>query len=175
MTDTAAIEPDARPWTLSALADEAEFDRHVEGAAVALCDRYTLIPHINLAARRMAYHEWIDAIRGFSGARPDSRVFIALCAALIAALARHRVVTFTPLTVAPERMVNTLHRFGNEVAALATGAALYSTVVESLNGAPAAEPLSALIWENAAAALRRQPEETASRFRELLRLTTPWT
>jgi hypothetical protein len=73
-----------------------------------------------------------------------------------------------------DRMTSIVLKYGNEVAALAAGAALYSIVVENLTGTSPAEPLPAELVENAAAALRKN-SEAAIRFRELLRLSTPWT
>jgi hypothetical protein len=71
-------------------------------------------------------------------------------------------------------MLGTILAYGNEVTALAAGAAVYALAVEDLTGTSPAEPLPALVVENAAAGLRKHPE-AALRFRELLRLTTPWT
>jgi hypothetical protein len=173
MNDESAVEFDSRPWTLAALADEAEFDRHVEAAATAIADRYTLNGHINLAARRRAYQDFIDGVR-LQPTPLDYRAFVGVCAALIAALSTHRVVTFSAMSVAPNQIGATVLRYGNEVAALAAGGALYAAAVEGMTASQSGETLSAFLWENAAASLRRQPEETAVRFRELLRLPTPW-
>jgi hypothetical protein len=70
-------------------------------------------------------------------------------------------------------MVDTVLACPDEVTALAAGAALYVIRVRELTGADPSVPLSAMVIENAAASLRRRPA-AATRFRELLQLSTPW-
>ena len=163
------------PWSLAALADEAAFDRHVETVTTAIADRFTLKIHQNVVSRRMAFIAWIDSLSTIDRAAIDYRSFVAICAALIASLARHRVVSYSAMIRNPgDTLIDAVLKYPNEVTALAAGAALYDLRVGELTGAPVGEPLSTLVVENAAANLARHPE-AATRFRELLRLGTPWT
>ena len=162
-------------WRLTALADEAGFDRHVEATAAAIADRFTLKVHQNVVARRLAYTAWIDGLQRDKRTATDYRDFAAVCANLIAAIARHRVVSYSAMIRDPDdRMIDTVLTYSNEVTALIAGAALYVVRVEELTGDATSLPLSRLILENAAANLRRHPE-AAVKFRELLQLATPWT
>jgi hypothetical protein len=170
----AAIEREKRPWRLADLADEAEFDRHVEAAASAIADRCSLQTHINLAARQRAYGDWLERVRSVAASPLDYRAFVSICAALVEALAQHRSVTFSATTLVSDRLRDTMLRYGNEVIALAVGGALYSTAVEGMTGTQPGEALSAFLWENAATNLRHHRAEAAPRFRELLKLSTPW-
>ena len=105
----------------------------------------------------------------------DYRGFVAVCANLIAGIARHRVVSYSAMIRDPaDGMIDTVLKYANEVTALAAGAAIYELRVAELTGYPAGGGLSALILENAAANLSRHPE-AAVKFRELLQLRTPWT
>lgn len=175
MRDAIDLDAGERPWSLTALAERAAFDRHIETTATAIADRFTLKVHINVAARDAAFGDWIDRVRAEGKPRLDYRSFVAVCAGLIAALAARRVVNYSALVGDQSAgMVRAILRYGNEVTALAAGAAVYALAVEDLTGTLPAEPLPALIVENAAASLRKHPE-AALRFRELLRLTTPWT
>ena len=175
MRDAIDLDGSERSWSLAALAERAEFDRHIETAATAIADRFALKVHINVAARDAAFADWIDRVRAEDRPRLDHRTFVAICAALIAALAARRVVSYSGLIGDPsDGMLATILAYGNEVTALAAGAAVYALAVEDLTGTSPAEPLPALVVENAAANLRKHPE-AALRFRELLRLTTPWT
>jgi hypothetical protein len=175
MSEAIALDAGARAWSLAALAEEAEFDRHLEAAATAIADRFTLKVHINVEARRDAFADWIDRVRAADRRPLDYRAFVAVCAGMIAALAAHRVVSYSAMTGGPpDGTIGTILRHGNEVTALAAGASVYSLAVEDLTGTPPAAPLPALVVENAAANLRKHPE-AALRFRELLRLSTPWT
>ena len=98
-----------------------------------------------------------------------------LCADLTECLANQRVVSYSAMMRdVSEPMTDVVLRYPNEVTALATGAALYIVRATALTGAEIAEPLAPAVAENAAAALQRHPEAAAERFRELLRLTTPW-
>ena len=171
-----ALAPDAgtRVWSLAALTDEDEFNRHVETAATAIADRFAVKVHLNIVARRRAFSDWIGRLRAVDGHPRDYRAFVAVCAELIGALGSRRVVSYSAMLRHPaDRMVDVVLRYGNEVTALAVGAAIYATAVDGLTGAPPGEPLPARVVENAAANLRRHPE-TALRFRELLKLSTPW-
>lgn len=175
MTEAIALDAGTRAWGLAALAEEPEFDRHIEAVATAIADRFTLKVHVNVAARRAAFADWIDRVSA-DGRRPlDHRAFVAVCAGLIAALAAHRVVGYSAMIRDPsDVMVGILLKFGNEVTALAAGAAVYALAIEDLTGNSPADPLPPMVVENATANLRKHPE-AALRFRELLRLSTPWT
>ena len=72
-----------------------------------------------------------------------------------------------------KRMVDTVLRYPDEVTALAAGAALYLLRVRNDDADNPCLPLSALVMENAAAQLHRRTD-AALRFRELLRLNSPW-
>ena len=175
MPDAIALDADQRRWSLAALADEAEFDRHVETAATKIADRFTLKVHLNVAARREAFGDWLDRVRSEDRRPIDYRAFVAVCAGLISALAARRVVSYSAMIRDPrDRTADTVLKYPNEVTALAVGAAVYALAVEDLTGDNPAEPLSALVVENAAASLKRHPE-AALRFREFLKLSTPWT
>jgi hypothetical protein len=164
------------PWNLATLADEAAFEGLIGATAGAIADRFTLKVHQNVVSRRMAYTAWIDSLANDNMPAMDYRAFIAVCSNLIAAIARHRVVSFSAMIRDPDsRVIGTVLRYPNEVTALAAGAALYSVRVAELTGHPAgAGPLPAMLVENAAANLSRHPE-AAVKFRELLQLSTPWT
>lgn len=174
MADALALGSKAGAWSLAGLAEEAEFNRHVETAATAIADRFALKVHLNIVARRRAFADWIGRACAEEKRPPDYRTFIAVCAGLIGALARQRVVGYSAMLRHPsDRMVETLVKYGNEATALAVGAAVYSLAVADLTGNAPGEPLAALVIESAAANLRRHPE-AALRFRELLKLSTPW-
>ena len=173
MIETSAIDASLRPWSLAALADEAEFGRHVEMTASTIANRFTVNVHINVAARARAFDDWIEHVRAGGSQRIDYRTLVAIGAGLIASMAAHRIVGYTATIVEPRSMLDTVQKYGNEVTALAMGTALYSTMVEAISGAPAVERLPVMVMENAAANLRRHPE-AALRFRELMRLSTPW-
>ncbi|MEJ0097258.1 MAG: hypothetical protein WDM84_04130 [Bauldia sp.] len=163
------------PWGLAALADETAFDHHLDLVGTAIADRFTLKIHQNIVARRMAFIAWIDGLAAMDRATIDYRSFVAACAGLITSLARHRVVSYSAMVRDPgDTMIAAVLKYPNEVTALAAGAALYALRVGELTGEPVGEPLAALVIENAAANLARHPE-AAARFRELLRLGTPWT
>jgi hypothetical protein len=175
MSDAIALDAGARAWSLAALAEEAEFDRHLEAAATAIADRFTLKVHIDIEARRDAFADWIQRVRAADRRPLDYRAFVAVCAGMIAALAAHRVVSYSAMTGGPlDGTMAVLLKYGTEATALVAGAAVYALAIEDLTGASPAEPLPALVVENAAANLRKHPE-AALRFRELLRLSTPWT
>ena len=175
MAEALAIGADAKPWSLASLADEAAFDRHIETVAGAIADAFTLKMHQNIVARRLAYTAWIDGLQQKERSPVDYRDFVAVCANLIASIARHRVVSYSAMIRDPaDRMIDTVLKYPNEVTALAAGAAIYTLRVGELTGMDGGEPLSAMIVENAAANLRRHPE-AAAKFRELLQLATPWT
>jgi hypothetical protein len=168
----AAGELAARP--LAGLADEADFNRVIEDAAAAIADRFALKVHLNIVARRRAYADWIDRVCAEEKHKADHRALIAICAGLIEALGRRRVVGYSAMLRHPaNRMAEAIVKYGSEVTALAIGAAIYARAVEGLTGEDPGEPLPALLVENAAANLRRHPE-AAAKFRELLRLSTPW-
>ena len=48
MAEAMAIDPHALRWRLFTLAEEGEFARHVDAAAAAIADRFTLKAHVNL-------------------------------------------------------------------------------------------------------------------------------
>lgn len=174
MPEALAIEGATRPWTLAALADEEEFDLYVEAAAVAIADRFTFQVHINTTGRAAAFADWITSVRSVGKQPPDHRAFISVCAGLIAALATHRVVSYSAMIGARnDRLAGVVLKYGNEATALAVGSGLYALAVEDLTGASPSEQLDGLVVENAADNLRRHPE-AATRFRELMRLSNPW-
>lgn len=176
MAEAMAIDSEALRWRLFTLAEEGEFARHVEAAAAAIADRLTLKAHINLSGRRAAHIAWLARVRDIGKAPPDYRAFVSVCAAVIAALATHNVVGYSTMIRDPaDRMVATVVAYGNEVTALAAGAGLYAVAVEDLTGASPVTPITTMMLENAASHLRRNPDEAAARFRELMGLATPWT
>lgn len=173
MAETFATGPDAELWTLAALADQGAFDRHIETVATAVADAFTLKVHTNIVARRFAYTTWIASLQRKDQRPVDYRDFVAACANLIASLARHRVVSYSAMIRDPaDRMIDAVLKYPNEVTALSAGASIYSMRVSELTG-EAAEPVPAIVMENAAANVRRHPE-AAAKFRELLQLETPW-
>ncbi|MEJ0013515.1 MAG: hypothetical protein WDM94_13020 [Bauldia sp.] len=175
MAEPAVRPVELPPWSLASLADEANFDRLVDTAATAIADRFTLKVHQNTVSRRMAYTTFIDSLATENLPLIDYRAFVAICGNLIAAIARHRVVSFSAMIRDPrDRMIGVILKYPNEVTALAAGAALYSLRVRELTGEGAASGLPAMVVENAAANLNRHPE-AAAKFRELLQLSTPWT
>lgn len=175
MADTSANAVAQKAMTLGSLCDEAAFVRLVDTIAAGIADRFVLKMHKNIVARRMAFTTWIDHLTGNEPRDTDYRSFIAVCAALIESLATRPSVGYSAMVRDPgDRMIDAVLKFPNEVTALMTGAALYDAYVTALTGRPAAEPLEALVLENAAANLARNPEATAARFREVLRLSTPW-
>jgi hypothetical protein len=175
MSETAASAADRTLVSLSGLCDEATFDRFVDTVADAIALRFVLKIQKNVVARRMAFTAWIQGLGQLSQTEADYRSFIAICAVMIAVLTRHRSLGYSAMIRDPgDRMIDVILTYPNEVTALAAGAALYDLYVRGLTGEPAGEAVSALVMENAAANLRRHPELAAGRFRELLRLTTPW-
>jgi hypothetical protein len=123
----------------------------------------------------MAFIAWIDGVVATDRTVIDHRSFVTICAALIGGLARHRVISYSAMIRDPaDEMIAVILKYPNEITALAAGATLYELRVGALIGMPAGEPLPPLVVENAAANLARHPE-AATRFRELLRLGTPWT
>lgn len=175
MAEALALDAATRLWSLADLADEATFDRHIENVATAIAERFTLKVHQNVVARRLAFIAWLDSAAAEDDP-PDYRTFVVVCANLIANLARHRVVSFSAMIRDPDnRRIDVVLKYPNEVTALAAGAAIYSLRVRELTGEdPGGGGLSAMVLENAAASLYRHPE-AAIKFRELLRLATPWT
>jgi hypothetical protein len=172
----AAVRPiEVPPWGLATLADEANFDRLVETVATAIADRFTLKVHQNVVSRRMAYTAFIDSLTTENLPLIDYRAFVSICGNLIAAVARHRVVSFSAMIRDPgSRMIGVVLKYPNEVTALAAGAALYAIRVGELTGEEMATALPAMVIENAAGNLTRHPE-AAAKFRERLQLATPWT
>jgi hypothetical protein len=166
---------DQHVWRLAELADRQIFDRYVDTVATAIADRFTLKVHVNVAGRWRAYNGWIAKLQDRSGSADDYRRFVRLCADLVECLANQRVVSYSPLMRdMTEPMTDVVLRYPNEVTALAIGASLYIVRAAALTGADIAEPLAPAVAENAAALLQRRPAAAAERFRELLRLTTPW-
>lgn len=175
MVEAVALATAPRTWSLAALADEAEFDLHIHTVATAVADRFTLKIHQNIVSRRMAFIAWIDTLSADDEGPLDYRSFVAVCANLIASIARHRVVNYSAMIRDPaNRMIDAVLKYPNEVTALAAGAAIYELRVADMTGNPSGGGLPALIIENAAANLSRHPE-AAVKFRELLQLSTPWT
>jgi hypothetical protein len=175
MAEAAARSIELPAWSIGTLADEASFDRLVETVATAIADRFTLKVHQNVVSRRMAYTTFIDALATENLPLIDYRAFVSICGNLIAAIARHRVVSFSAMIRDPaNRMIGVVLKYPNEVTALAAGATLYSLRVHELTGEPPAAGVPAMVIENAAANLNRHPE-AAVKFRELLQLSTPWT
>ncbi len=174
MAEAIELHADVGAWSLAALADAAAFDRHHIAVAAAIADRIGAGVDIDVDARRAAFADWIASLQEPGDVETDEAAFTAVCARLIAALARHPIVTYAWTSEAPpDRMAAAVLTFPNEVTALASGAAVYLLRVRALTGIDPSTSLSALIIENAAANLRRSAE-TATRFRELLQLTTPW-
>ncbi len=171
-----AIRPiELPPWGLATLAEEPNFDRLVDTVATAIADRFTLKVHQNVVSRRMAYTTFIDGLATENLPFIDYRAFVSVCGNLIAAIARHRVVSFSAMIRDPgNRMIGVVLKYPNEVTALAAGAALYALRVRELTGEETNTGLTAMVVENAAANLNRHPE-AAVKFRELLQLATPWT
>ena len=164
-----------RVWHLAELADRHTFDHFIDTVATAIADRFTLKVHVNVAGRWRAYNGWIAKLQDKSSDGDDHHRFVQLCADLTECLANQRVVSYSAMMRdVSEPMTDVVLRYPNEVTALATGAALYIVRARALTGAEIAEPLAPAVAENAAAALQRHPEAAAERFRELLRLTTPW-
>ena len=175
MAKALAFGPEARAWSLVALAEEAEFDLHIHTVATAIADRFTLKVHQSIVPRRMAFIAWIDTLATDDGSPLDYRSFVAVCANLIASIARHRLINYSAMIRDPaNRMIDAVLKYPNEVTALAAGAAIYELRIADMTGGPSGGPLPALIIENAAANLSRHPE-AAVKFRELLQLGTPWT
>ena len=175
MAEALALGTASRAWGLDALADEAEFDLHIQIVATAIADHFTLKVNQNIVSRRMAFIAWIDTLARDDGSPPDYRGFVAACANLIASIARHRVVSYSAMIRDPaNRMIGAILKYPNEVTALAAGAAIYELRVSEVTGEASGGALPALIIENAAANLSRHPE-AAVKFRELLQLGTPWT
>ncbi len=163
-------------WHLAELADRQTFDRYIDTVATAIADRFTLRVYINVAGRWRAYNGWIARLQDRSNGDDDYQRFVRLCADLVECLASQRVVTYSAmLPDASDPMTDVVLHYPNEVTALATGASLYIVRATALTGADISEPLAPAVAENAAAALQRHPQAAAERFRELLRLTTPWT
>ena len=168
------VHADIGAWSLAALADEASFDRHYETVAAAIADRITAKVHVNILARRQAFADFIASLHGIDAGAITHRHFIGACASLIASLAGQRIIAYSTVTRnSPDRMVDAVVKYPNEVTALSSGAAVYLLRVRDLTGIDPSLPVSALVMENAAAQLRRKAD-AAVRFRELLRLTTPW-
>lgn len=160
---------------LAALTDQAQFEIRYDAVAASLADRFTLQTHYNIAELQDAYAIWIAKCAAAGGER-DYHRFIATIGLLIESLARHRIVTYTPMMrpAGPQDAhVEVLLKYPNEATALIVGAATYVVQVIRLTGRDPSVALEPLVLENAAAILRRRPD-AASRFRELLQLTTPW-
>jgi hypothetical protein len=164
-----------RVWRLSELADRQTFDRYLDTVATAIADRFALKVHVNVAGRWRAYNCWIAKLQDECEEPDDYHRFVRLCADLVESLASQRVFTYSAMMRdVSDPMTDVVLAYPNAVTALATGSALYIVRTTALTGAGIAEPLAPAIAENAAAALQRHPQAAAERFRELLRLTTPW-
>jgi hypothetical protein len=170
-----APRADAAFGSLAALTDQPQFEVHYDAVAASLADRFTLQTHYNIAELQDAYAIWIAKCAAAGGER-DHRHFITVIGLLIESLARHRIVTYTPMmrpAGVQDSYVELLLKFPNEATALIAGAAIYVVQVVRLTGRDPSIALEPLVLENAAGILRRRPD-AASRFRELLQLTTPW-
>jgi hypothetical protein len=167
-----APDGDLRPWSLAAMAEEAEFDGHVEAAATAIADAFTLQIHINIAGRQDAFIDWIERVRAAEG-RHDRGTFVRTCASLVGALATHRIVGYSAMVGNPSAEAAVVVKYPNETTALAVVAGVYLTAIEHLVDRPRG-PVSAMALETAATGLRKRPDETAARFRELMGLPNPW-
>ncbi len=164
-----------RVWRLADLADRQTFDRFIDTIAAAIADRFALKVHVDVTGRWQAYNGWIARLQDTGDGDDDHDRFARLCADLIECLASQPVVGYSPMMRDDsEPMTDMVLRNANEVTALAAGAALYIVRTTALGGADISEPLAPAIMENAAAALQRHPAAAAERFRELMRLTTPW-
>jgi hypothetical protein len=167
---------ETRVWRLAELADRQTFDRYLDTVATAIADRFALKVHVNVAGRWRAYNGWIARLQDDGEEPDDYRRFLRLCADLVECLASQRIFTYSAMMRdVSDPMTDVVLAYPNEVTALAAGSALYVVRAMALTGAGIAEPLAPAVAENAAAALHRNPEAAAKRFRELLRLTTPWT
>ncbi len=164
-----------RVWRLADLADRQAFDRTIDTVATAIADRFTLKVHINVAGRWRAYNCWIARLQDEADGGDEHHRFVRLCADLVECLANQRVVDYSPMMRdVSEPMTDVVLAYPNEMTALATGAALYIVRTTALSGGDISEALTPDVAENAAAALKRHPQEAADRFRELLRLISPW-
>jgi hypothetical protein len=175
MTSAIALKSE-RPGTgLAALAEQSAFERHYETVSAAVADFIAAKVHINVTALRHAHADFIDSLQVGSGGAPIThRHFVATCASLIASLAPRRIVDYATVPPhPPDRMVNTVLRYPDEVTALAAGASLYLVRIGQIADRDPCPPLPALVMENAAAQLHRRTD-AALRFRELLRLDSPW-
>jgi hypothetical protein len=160
---------------IAALADEALFEIHYDAVAAAIADRFALQTHYNIAELQNAHAVWIATLAAAGGSR-DHHHFIRAVGLLIASLASHRIITYSVMVRPPgaiDRHLAVVLKYPNEVTALAAGTAAYAVPLTRLTGQDPSIPLPALVIENAAGILRRRPE-AATRFRELLQLTTPW-
>jgi hypothetical protein len=175
MAEAAGARTAGDALTLVSLCDEATFDRYIDTVAGALADRFTLRVNKNIVTRRMAFTAWIIGLARVSRPEIDYRSFVAVCATMIDTVARHRTLSFSALVRDPnDEMIGVVLKYPNEVTALTAGTVLYDRLVSGLTGAPAYEPPSPMVLQNAAASLAAQPKAAAARFRELLRLSTPW-
>jgi hypothetical protein len=160
---------------LADLADRAGFDGYLGEVAATIADRFTLQVHVNFAARWRAYNGWIACLQDGGRVAADHQRFLRVVADLIAILGSRRIVTYSAMMRGrSDPMLDVVLKYPNEITALTAGAALYTSEVSALTGRDPSEALTPLVAENAAALLRRQPLEAAARFRELLRLSTPW-
>jgi hypothetical protein len=164
-----------RVWHLAELAERQTFDRYLDTVATAIADRFALKVHVNVAGRWRAYNSWIAKLQDKGEEPDDYHRFARLCADLVECLAGQRVFTYSAMMRdASDPMTDVVLAYPNEVTALAAGSALYIVRATALTGAGIAEPLAPAVAENAAAALQHHPQAAAERFRELLRLSTPW-
>ncbi len=175
MVEAIALHADLGAWTLAALAERAAFERHAVAVAAAIADRICAKVEIDVGECAGAFADFVEAVAGRQTGEPAPADFIAVCAGLVASLARHHVARYAAGGEAPpDRMTGAVLTYPDEVTALASGAALYLLRVRALTGVDPSVPLSPLIVENAAILLRHGGNQAAIRFRELLQLTTPW-
>ncbi len=172
MSRSAAAKSAGSPVGLDALADSAQFEIEYDAVVAAIADHCGLQARYDIAELHSAYAAWIDSAAALAGKR-DGAHLVAIVAALIKSLARHKAVSYA-LTVgarsADDLRLELALGFPNELTALLFGAAIYATAVQRRTGADPSIPLSRLILENAIGLLRRNPDGAAARFRELLQL-----
>ncbi|MEX0852205.1 MAG: hypothetical protein WD036_02830 [Bauldia sp.] len=174
MADAMALYAEVGAWNLAALADRRAFDSHYEAVAGAIADRLTAKVHIDIQARGRAFDEWIVGLASMDAQEITDRHFVGVCASLIASLASHPIVTYSVMVRPwPDRLIEAVAKYPDQVTALMSGAAVYLLRVRDMTGVDPSVPLSPLIVENAAGHLWRGLA-AAARFRELLQLSSPW-
>jgi hypothetical protein len=160
---------------LASLADQTMFEVCYGAVASAIADQFALKTHYNVAALQEAYGTWIAKCAAHKGSH-DPDHFVAVIGILIESLVTQKIISYSAMIRPPEPIdphLAVVLNYPVEVTGLLAGVATYAVPIMRLTGNDPSIPLSALILENAAGAIRRRPE-AARRFRELLQLTTPW-